>query len=53
MSETKSRKTRRILIGIYGAALLYFIVKQVLLALYVSGFPDQRAHFSYIVEMSG
>ena len=51
MSETKSRKTRRILIGIYGAALLYFIVKQVLLALYVSGFPDQRAHFSYIVEM--
>ena len=51
MSETTSRKTRRILIWIYGAALLYFVLKQLYYAVYVGGFPDQRVHLSYIVEM--
>ena len=51
MSETTSRKTRRILIGIYGAALLYFILKQLYYAVYVGGYPDQISHISYIIEM--
>ena len=51
MSETTSRKTRRILIGIYGSALLYFILKQLYYAVYVGGYPDQISHISYIIEM--
>ena len=51
MSETTSWKTRRILIGIYGAALLYFILKQLYYAVYVGGYPDQISHISYIIEM--
>ena len=51
MSETTSRKTRRILIWIYGAALLCFVLKQLYYAVYVGGFPDQRVHLSYVVEM--
>ena len=51
MSETTSRKTRRILVWIYGAALLYFVLKQLYYAVYVGGFPDQQVHLSYIVEM--
>ena len=50
MSETTSRKTRRILVWIYGAALLYFVLKQLYYAVYVGGFPDQRVHLSYIIE---
>lgn len=51
MSEAVSRKTRRILFGIYGAALLYFVLKQIYYAVYVGGFPDQRAQNGYIIEM--
>lgn len=51
MSETTSRKTQRILLWIYGAALLYFVLKQLYYAVYVGGFPDQRVHLSYIIEM--
>ncbi len=51
MSETTSRKTRRILVWIYGAALLYFVLKQLYYAVYVGGFPDQQVHLSYIIEM--
>ena len=47
-----SRKSRRILLWIYGAALLYFVLKQVYYVLYVGGCPDQRAHFSYVIEMT-
>ena len=51
MSETTSRKTRRILVWIYGAALFYFVLKQLYYAVYIGGFPDQKAHLSYIIEM--
>ena len=51
MSEAISRKNRRILLWIYGAALLYFILKQLYFAVFVGGTPDQRAHSAYIVEM--
>ena len=52
MSETVSRRNRRILLGIYAVALLYVVIKQLYLAVYVGGFPDQRAHNGYIVEMA-
>lgn len=51
MNEAVSRKNRRILLWIYGAALLYFVVKQLYYAVYVGGFPDQRAQLTYIIEM--
>ena len=51
MSEAVSRRNRRILLGIYGAALLYFVLKQLYYAVYVGGFPDQRAQNGYVLEM--
>ena len=51
MSKTISSKNRRILAGIYGAALLYFVLKQVYFALCVGFSPDYPAHLSYIIWM--
>lgn len=48
---TPDRKTRRLVLWIYGAALLYFVLKQVYFAVWVRGFPDQMAHLSYVLEM--
>ena len=47
-----TRRNRRILVGIYGAALLYFILKQCYYSFVVEGFPDQMVHLSYIIEMA-
>ena len=44
-------KTRRILLCIYGAAFFYFVLKLVYYAVFIGGFPDQRAQLSYIIEM--
>lgn len=52
LPNTEARKTRRILLGIYGAALLYFVLKLVYYALGVGGFPDSTAQVSYLIEMS-
>ena len=43
---------RRLLLCIYGAALLYYVLKQVYYALCIAGFPDQMVHLSYIIEMT-
>ena len=47
-----SRKNRRVILWIYGAALLYFVLKQCYFAFFTGGFPDQMAHLSYVVEMT-
>ncbi len=46
-----SGKTRRVVLCVYGAALLYFVMKQLYFTVCINGFPDQRAHYSYIIEM--
>ena len=46
------RNIRPILLGIYGAALLYFILKLLYYALFVGGFPDESAHISYVIQMA-
>ena len=46
------RKNRRILLWIYGLALLYYVLKQVYFAVWIGGFPDQMAHMSYLVYLS-
>lgn len=46
------RKTRRIILWIYGAALLYYVFKQVYYALFIEGFPDQIAQLSYAAHMA-
>ena len=51
MSEAVSRRNRRILLGIYGIALLYLVLKQLYYAVYVGNGPDQQAHDSYIIAM--
>lgn len=51
-ANTESRKARRILLWIYGAALLYFVLKMVYYVLCVGGFPDYEAQISYIIDMS-
>ena len=52
IANTESWKAKRILLGIYGLALLYFVVKQIYYVVYVGGCPDQRAHTSYMIEMT-
>ena len=47
-----SRKTRRAILWIYGAALLYYVFKQVYYALFIEGFPDQIAQLSYAAHMA-
>ena len=50
--NTPARKTGRILLWIYGAALLYYVLKQCYYAVFVGGFPDQIAQLSYIIHMA-
>ncbi len=47
-----SRKTRRALLCIYGAALLYYIVKLCWYAVYAGATPDEVAHLSYLAAMT-
>ena len=46
------RNTRRLLPGIYIAALVYFVLKLVYYALYVGSFPDEGSHISYVIAMA-
>ena len=47
-----TRRTRRTILWIYGAALLYFVLKQCYFAVFVGGFPDQMAQLSYVAHMA-
>jgi len=48
-SPDLTRKQRRMLAAVYGAALLYFVLKQIYYIACVGGFPDQTAHYSYLI----
>lgn len=52
MQPALSRKTRRALLCIYGAALLYYIVKLCWYAVYVGATPDEVAHLSYLAALT-
>ena len=49
---TDARKTRRRLLCIYGAALLYFVLKLLYYALCVGGTPDEGSHLAYLAEIT-
>ena len=49
---TKRRDARLILPAIYGAALLYFVLKSVWYAVCIGGSPDEIAHLGYVAEMT-
>ena len=49
---TDARKTRRLLLCIYGAALLYFVLKLLYYALCVGGTPDEGSHIAYLAELT-
>ena len=46
------RKTRRTLLWIYGAALLYFVLKQCCCLFFLKGFADQGNHLSYVFHIA-
>lgn len=46
------RKAGRSLLWIYGAALLYFVLKQSLCYVFLKPFADQGNHLSYVVYMA-
>ena len=46
-----ARKKRTVLLCLYGAALVYFILKMAYFAFFAGGFPDQTAQVSYLIEM--
>ena len=46
------RKAGRSLLWIYGAALLYFVLKQVCCLAFLDGFADQGNHLSYVIHMA-
>lgn len=48
----KRRNIRPLLLGIYGAALLYYVLKLVYFAIFVGGFPDEGSHISYVIQMA-
>ena len=48
----QTRRRYRALLWIYGAALLYYVLKQVYFAVWVGGFPDQVAHLTYLSYLS-
>ena len=52
MQPALSRKTRRALLCIYGAALLYYIVKLCWYAVYAGATPDEVAHLSYLAALT-
>lgn len=45
-----ARKQRRVILAVYGAALLYFILKQIYYIAFTDGFPDYMAHYAYLIE---
>ncbi len=47
-----SGKTRRVVLCVYGAALLYFILKLVYCAFWVGGTPDEPQHVGYLAEIT-
>ncbi len=49
---TDARKTRRLLLCIYGAALLYFVLKLLYYALCIGGTPDEGSHIAYLAELT-
>ena len=52
INDSPVRKKGRILLWIYGLALLYYVLKQVYFAVFIGGFPDQVAHLSYLSWLS-
>ena len=46
------RKAGRTLLWIYGAALLYFVLKQCCCLAFLEGFADQGSHLSYVINMA-
>lgn len=47
-----SRRTRRVLLCIYGAALLYYVLKLCWYAVNIGGTPDETAHLSYLAAIT-
>ena len=52
LPNTESRKTRRILLWIYGAAFVYFVLKLLYYALFIGGTPDEGSHIGYLIELT-
>lgn len=52
LPNTESRKTRRILLWIYGAAFLYFVLKLLYYAFFIGGTPDEGSHIGYLIELT-
>lgn len=46
------RKAGRSLLWVYGAALLYFLLKQVCCLAFMDGFADQGNHLSYVIYLT-
>ncbi|MBQ6722863.1 MAG: hypothetical protein IJQ88_11930, partial [Clostridia bacterium] len=46
------RKAGRSLLWIYGAALLYFVLKQCCCLAFLRGFADEGNHISYVLNMA-
>ena len=46
------RKAGRSLLWIYGAALLYFVLKQCCCLAFLRGFADEGSHISYVLNMA-
>ena len=51
-SNAVNPKTRRVLLCIYGAALLYFVLKLLYYAFFIGGTPDEGSHIGYLIEMT-
>lgn len=49
---TTAERKKRVILCVYGAALLYYVLKLVYYALCVGAFPDLYAHLSYLIEMT-
>ena len=45
-------RNKRVLLWIYGAALLYFVLKQCCCLAFLKGFADQGSHLSYVINMA-
>ena len=51
-SNAVSPKIHRVLLCIYGAALLYFVLKLVYYAFFIGGTPDEGSHIGYLIELT-
>ncbi|MBR3334647.1 MAG: hypothetical protein IKG23_10185 [Clostridia bacterium] len=52
ISNAVKPKTRRVLFCIYGAALLYFVLKLLYYAFFIGGTPDEGSHIGYLIELT-